>query len=908
MQIPSTPENERERLAALKDLNVLDSPPEPEFDELVEIASHILDMPITLISLVDEDRQWFKAKKGLEVDQTSREVSFCGHAILEPDEILEVNDALKDERFKDNPLVSEQPLVRFYAGAPLVNEQGHALGTLCVIDQKPRKLNKSEKKVLVMLANQAVKLIQLRSRNNKYEKFIENTHDLVFETDALGNILYTNQACTKMLGYSKKEFLDKTCWDLVVETDRQGAFEFYAEQLKNHNLTSYRELRVSTKDGDTIDIGFTLDYQKNGDRIDRAYVIGKDISELVKSRKHLEEKEKQYRLVSEASRDMICLHDPNGDYVYVSPSVEELLGYKPEELIGKNAYEIIHPDQHEALKDNEHSRALDGQEVQRFEYLLRHKDGRYIWMESYARPIVDSQGAVVTIQTSSRDITERKEEQERLEQLNLELNQAKELAERTSKAKEDFLSTMSHEIRTPLNAIIGSVNLLELESAQLRKNERVELLKFNSQNLLSLINNVLDFNKISADKIQLNNENFDVCRLSDLLTKSWKPLAEQKGLQLHLNCSCTIPRLKGDSIRIGQVANNLLNNAIKFTEKGKVNFACRVEIIQEKKARLIINVSDSGPGIPTDKLDLIFESFEQLSDAKYENHAGTGLGLAICRRLVHLMDGEITVESKVGKGSIFNVSIPLAIADEGDLGPIANQQSIRERNLKVLLAEDNIANQSVATGFLSNWGIETTTAINGQEAIRKMMSGSYDLVLMDLHMPIKDGFDATSEIRSMEGDYFKKIPILALTASTMNDINDRIDRVGMNDYISKPFEPEDLLSKIEMYTRESIPTHGNKVKFSYLNRIFEGNDEQIKAVAKASIQSIETALLDLEKGLKEDDDSLINGALHNLKPNLVHVDGDHFYEKVEDLKSENTAADWNHWISEIRTYLVDLEV
>ena len=933
MKTPDIPKNEEKRLQSLRSYDILDTLPEDEFDDLTKIASEICDTPIALISLVDKDRQWFKSKIGIDDDELSRDTSFCGHAINEPDQIFEIVDSRKDARFKDNPIVTDSPHVIFYAGVPLTNSKGYALGTLCVIDHKPGKLSSQQRVALKALGRQVVRQMELKKEMEVLEgtklhfrSLIEDARDYVFETDEKGRFAYVNPLIAQDTGYSKEELIGMSYLELVHPDDRDKVYKFYAQEIKNRRTDAYIEFTInlskkSKKNKIIVGQKSKITYSSTGLRSVKA--IARDITETKELKQILDEKSKLLQLITDTSQDIVCLHDLKGRYTYVSPSIHENLGYQPEEIIGKTPYDLMHEDDKKRAREETHKPLLKGERQNYLEYRLRHKNGDYIWFESISTAILEGD-KVTSIRSATRNIQIRKEQENIIsnqnsqlqsfvlatpapvamfdkdirylaysrkwlntyglegkdilgkshyeifpevseewkkihaeclqgkthkrdedlfqrqdgsnqwlkwevrpwylesgeiggiimltdditqsKELEFELREAKERAEIASQAKANFMSVMSHEIRTPLNAVIGMSHLLMQENPREDQLPGLNIIRFSGENLLSLVNDILDYNKIEAGKVEIEEISFNLEELIHNIKQAHAFKADERSIALKLLYDRDLPQVViGDPSRLSQIVNNLLSNAIKFTREGSVRITVEQKKRVDNQVEVYFEFKDTGIGISTENLRKIFDRFVQAESNITRKFGGTGLGLSITKRLLELMGGEIVVESKLDVGSTFSFSLKFPIdenqtveSDFRQTGRVAMAE-LPKLSAHILLVEDNNANQIVATKFLNNWGMDVTLAVNGVEAIEKIKEKAYDLVLMDLQMPEKDGLSATKEIRLLPDPYFQQVPILALTASSDNSTLLRIKDFGMNDVIIKPFNPTDLHAKLKRF-------------------------------------------------------------------------------------------------------------
>lgn len=406
---------------------------------------------------------------------------------------------------------------------------------------------------------------------------------------------------------------------------------------------------------------------------------------------------------------------------------------------------------------------------------------------------------------------QRKRLEEELEQRKVfekELREAKRLEEEAVIAKKQFLSTMSHEIRTPLNAIINTINLLISDKPRKDQSEDMDVLKFSAENLLQLINEILDYSKIDSGKIEFEEIEFNIRQLIAGIQQSLQYGMVKDGIKLEFNIDENVPTyLVGDSVRLAQIFFNLVGNALKFTEQGKVSFTTGVYRDLNDYIELKFRISDTGIGIPRDKQKFVFEAFTQASASTTREYGGTGLGLAITKMLVEKQGGRIEVKSRLNEGSTF--SVYLRFKKSGKNQPEEKPARFSEIHsfdgINVLVVEDNLINQNIVSRLLTKWNAVADTAENGKVAVQKVRKNRYQLVLMDLHMPEMSGYEATRKIREMKGKYYKTLPILAVTASAFAEDRKKICASGMNGYIIKPFHPVDLNSKISHFLNRKMP-------------------------------------------------------------------------------------------------------
>ncbi len=634
----------------------------------------------------------------------------------------------------------------------------------------------------------------LEENEKRFRLLADNAPVGIFETDANGRTTYVNKRWLEITGLDSKiafgdgwvkalhpEDRDKVIlsWHNAVYDRKEFSMEFRFLNPRNGvRWVITKAVQVVDLDGEIVGFIGTMS----------------DVSELKEIYNKLTASEELYKLLSTNAKDLITLHkiDEFATRTYISPSVKMILGYEPEELLGKSPYELMLPDEAEDIR-NAVREQITTQRFVSMEYRVRRKDGSIIWLESHSHPFSDDSGKTIGFQTSSRDITFRKEFEHTL-------REAKEKAEEATIAKSQFLSMMSHEIRTPLNAIIGLTNLLLDDTFNEEQLKRVNLIKFSGENLLGIINDILDFSKIEAGKITLEEIDFNLFDLANNLKEMFGLRVQEKNLQFHLTYANDVPHVvKGDQVRINQILINLLGNAIKFTNHGYVSLTIQSIGVMDDVHLIQFNVKDSGIGIPQEKINHIFESFAQATSDTTRKYGGTGLGLSITRSLLQLMNSSIHVESQPDYGSRFFFIIPLraSVMEAKPVEPVEEPVANLSEGIRILLVDDNVINQMVAENFLTKWGMIVDVANDGFEALEKIQNKSYHMVLMDLQMPKMDGYEATKRIRGLKEDpYFKSVPIIALTASAMVDVKDKVIEIGMNDFITKPFLPDELRSKI----------------------------------------------------------------------------------------------------------------
>lgn len=719
----------------------------------------------------------------------------------------------------------------------------------------------------------------LRLSEQRFRTLAENAPIGIFQTDPNGQCTFVNKHWCSVAGMDQSEALGGGWGNAVHPLDRDVVFSAW-----NESLNSGSEFELEFKFHNP-QLGTRLVYT----RANRVAVDGEilgfigamnDVTELREAQKKLAESEKLYRELSENSEDFVSINTPQHQFIYVSSSAPRVLGFESEALVGGSYKDLIFGDDLRLFEQSVTQSSLV-KSVQHIEHRLRNLQGDYIWMDTHIQPIFDTHGRFTSYQLTSRDITTRKE-------IQLALQEAKLKAEDATNAKSHFLSMMSHEIRTPMNAIIGLTNILIQEQPRDDQKESLRLLKFSGENLLTIINDILDFSKIEAGKITLEQIDVDVRQLMQDILHVMEGRAREKGIELRFKFESDAGIVfKTDSVRLGQVVTNLVGNAIKFTEHGSVELAISVKQQETSIASVHVAIVDTGIGIAADKLEVIFDSFSQASADTTRKFGGTGLGLSITRRLIELMGSVIKVTSTPGKGSVFSFELMLAPGDERNTIQQTSHRKAELAHAKILLVEDNRVNQIVATNFLKKWGLTVDIANNGVEALSRIESKEYALVLMDLQMPEMDGYTAARRIREKQADpYFQRVPIIALTASAMMDVRGKVLQTGMNDFITKPFEPDDLYQKISAYMLDIAPKKSeSRINHTNLDIYTEGDPDFKRELASHLVKNIQELEEALDESLLTNNPECFGKAVHKVKTTVGMLGDQEFTRIIDELKT-----------------------
>jgi two-component system sensor histidine kinase/response regulator len=808
---PLTP-GEVRRLDILGSLGVLDTPADPVLDGIVRAAAELTGCPVSLVSLIDERRQWFKARLGTDVRQAPRELAFCAHAILQTD-LFEVNDSRLDTRFVGNPLVTDEPHVIFYAGVPLTVE-GHAMGTLCVIDHTPRELSAAQRDTLKDLARAAENWLQTQLTNRRAQSahadrriLLDQLGDGILLVDRHCWVIEVNRAAARMLGHTANALQQMHLRELLPAEEHARLRSTALRVLKGgEQLADWRMLR---RDGSSFiaEVSIRVVEQQ------RFVVVMRDITQ-----RHAQEQE--VRLLSmavEQSVQSIVITDLEATVQYVNAAALASSGYGMQELLGRN------PRMLQSGKTPPETYARMWQQLAagtpwRGLLFNRRKDGVEYVVDATITPIRDAQGTVTQYLALMLDVTEKRlltEELERhqlhlehlVEQRTVALVEARRAAEAASEAKSAFLATMSHEIRTPMNGVVGSLDLLQHSELSAYQRDLIDTISESALGLLAIIDDILDFSKIEAGQLKLQSEAVSLERLTDNVCSALRPTATSLGVDMQVDVAPGLPDwILSDGTRLRQILNNLLGNAIKFS--AGMDRAGRVQLRlqpcgSDLPGHFQLSVTDNGIGMVPEVMQRIFQPFVQAESATTRRFGGTGLGLSICKRLAGLMGGWVKADSELGRGSTFTVTLPFqstsapqAVSDEHlALIARAGPHFVPSGGPVVLVAEDNAVNQKVIGHQLALLGLEVEMVSDGLEALTLWRAGRatqrHAMLLTDLHMPGIDGYTLATTIRSEE-TRGSRLPIVALSANALNGELERCRLAGMDDYLSKPVRTAQL--------------------------------------------------------------------------------------------------------------------
>ncbi|GAA4948850.1 hypothetical protein GCM10023314_22670 [Algibacter agarivorans] len=484
--------------------------------------------------------------------------------------------------------------------------------------------------------------------------------------------------------------------------------------------------------------------------------------------------------------------DMHGNFTFLNNAWEKYSGFTIENTLGKSFKDFLVT---KNIEGNKESHKLFSKKKKRIEFIFKHKKNNKLkWFELKSKLIKDNNGLPTGFIGTIIDVTNLKETE-------VELQKA-------SKSKDEFLSTMSHEIRTPLNAVTGLTNILLMEDYLPEQVENLKALKYSGEHLLGLINDLLDFDKIKSGKLKVIEKDFSLNYFLENIKSHFQLRAEKKGVVFNVIKENNIPdNIIGDKLKLTQIVKNLLSNSLKFTEKGSIVLSVQNLGFDKNKISLKFKIIDTGIGISKSRQESIFESFMQANSETSLKYGGTGLGLSISKKLLNLQNSNLIVESKLGQGATFSFEITYKVSNRLNLyepDMIKMQPNYAPLNINVLVAEDNKMNILILKRFFLKWKVNYKVAENGEEVLQFFESSNFDLVLMDLQMPILDGYQTAKVIRNMSDKSKANIPIVALTAFAQTDIKEKTKRYKMNGFMGKPFNPEKLYALLKSYSKKAL--------------------------------------------------------------------------------------------------------
>lgn len=699
----------------------------------------------------------------------------------------------------------------------------------------------------------------------RFRKIIDNALDIILFVDLDGNIIEVNKQAVDIYGYTEEELRAKSIRDLRVSD------EGLEQDLVAANETGILfETVHRRKDGTTFHVEVSSQSTFFRDR-KILFSIVRDITERKKAELKINENQMKYRSLfmnlQNGYASYKIIYDQNHkaidlEFKEVNEAFEELFEKKQTFLVGKKHSDVF-PKSIDLLKQiliNNWDELSSGESVQ-IEECYSADYNKWLSLSIYS----PKENTIITIIT---DITSIKHTQ-------FSLIAAKEAAEAANKAKSEFLANMSHEIRTPINGMVGMVDLTLLTELQEEQKENLITAKACAKSLLKIINDVLDFSKMEAGRLTIENINFDIKDLIEEIVKTHAPRAEAKGLELNYIFSSAIPRfLIGDSNRIQQVFNNLISNSLKFTQKGSITISVKKLSLQNNEAELIFSVTDTGIGIAPEDLDRLFKSFSQIETSFTKNFGGTGLGLAICKNIVETMGGKISVESHKGFGSTFYFTLKFQVGNSN----VAKTDSIPKitrsiQPLKILLAEDDAVNQTVIKKMLQEKGHNVKTANNGAEALDLFEPNKFDVILMDIQMPVLNGIEAAKKIREKELSQ-KHTPVIAVTAYALQGDRERFLSLGMDEYITKPIRMEELFQVLDQISiqKDDLTSLATKVEIPE-HAVYNANKSGVNdLMVRQAVHLISKNIGKLERALECNDFLVIETLAHEIKSLSSDID------------------------------------
>ncbi len=722
---------------------------------------------------------------------------------------------------------------------------------------------------LIVIGNKEIEKLKF------FELLLNELNSIIVSSDKNGNITYISPATEKILGYKIKDLLGKRWWKLTFLSKEEGKLfkDKVCDLVSGKKIIDNKPYERKLK---CLDGSFKWIEWRDSISINNTFVsIGIDISEWKKT----EEKKIQSDTILKNMDSMVMVSNSEGNIIFSTPVVKNIIGYSKEEIMGDKWWKVTFDNPHEAekVKNAIHKYLFFNEKdfTDITKRKIKTKDGNYKWIKWQI-----SKGVNNTYISIGTDITS-------IILKDLELKKAKNIAEESLKVKNEFLTNMSHEIRTPLNAVIGFTDLLLETELTSEQQLHLETMRNSGEILLSLINNVLDLSKLESDKLEIEEISFDLHKNLNEVVRIMKIKANEKKISLELNIDTNIPKIViGDPNRLGQILLNLIGNAVKFTNEGFVKVSVKQLSEVNNISTILFEIKDTGIGIVSNRINTVFGAFTQAKSDTSRIYGGTGLGLTIVKKIVSLLNGEIKVESEFGKGSIFKIIVPLKKSSEIIKNTIEEDILFdKPLGLNILLVDDNKTNQLLAKTRLLRWKCNVDIANNGIEGVKKVQRKLYDIILMDIQMPIMDGYEAAKIIKNDLSEQVSKIPIIAMSAYTSKtDIKRALD-ADMDDYIFKPFKPKELYKLLEKYGNVQRTNKTNEIDVAkttyksneivkYINLKFlkeeTFNESSIMILLiKSFVIEIEEFLSIMDKEFKNKNWEQLHKATHKIKPSVT---------------------------------------
>ena len=751
---------------------------------------------------------------------------------------------------------------------------------------------------------------------------------MIFDTE--GRVVRCNRACEQVTGYSSHELTGKVFWDVFIGDSRKAISRGRLEALVTTKAPSAFESEWMTKSGQRRRISFsnTVLIGEEG-RVEYVVATGIDITARYQAEMELLKSETQFRSIWQTARAPMCLTDRSGTVLKVNSAFTRMVSKSAEELCGTDVKALFSPEDQPVIGQYHATQFATGITEPGFERELHFASGR-CGVFDVAMTRIDLPNEAPQLLTIYREITEYKRVADELARAKeaaecanrdlVEANRyleetgrlAQEMAERAeglSAAKGEFLANMTHEIRTPLNGILGMTDLALQSDLNPDQREYLELVRSSAEALLFLVNDVLDYSKYEAGKLALNRVELS---LRAMLREVLKPLglrASLHSLQFEYVVADDVPdHLIGDPQRLSQILMNLVSNAIKFTHQGKVSISVQRKSISNSKVVLVFSIKDTGIGIAKEKHKSIFEPFTQADGSTTRKYGGTGLGLSIASGLVKMMDGVIWVESELGQGATFHFTASMELAsvaaNNGYVTSHLEAGEPRKRNMRILLAEDNVVNQRLATHVLQREGHEVALAKSGREALALLEKGEFDLVLMDVQMPDLDGLEATARIRELERESGQRLPIVAMTAQAGDSDRDRCLEAGMDAYLTKPVRISELMRMIESVVPGGLIMDSKKTpqeslveeQFSKLDQALAlsrvgGDMDLLREVVGLFLDDYPKAIEKIRQAIAANDASAVEHNAHSLKGSVSTFGANDVFESALALEKQGRGGD-----------------